>query len=160
MLSKYRGGSIKASGCRGIEFRRYRCGSSAGSSISRTSFEPRKEAEEETMILTSHFDANGHFIHPCCKCGKEAVFGSDVSLRSGKLGTWHCGECNPIATVRGNSNAEAELRAALPKGVPPGATHCQQCGQRGAVGYRKTAGDLVWFCEEHRLAKFWADAKA
>jgi hypothetical protein len=33
------------------------------------------------------------------------------------------------------------------------------CGQAGAFGYRNHAGDLVWYCNEHRLAEHWADAR-
>jgi len=46
------------------------------------------------MTLIPHIDADGHFIHPCSQCGKpNAPFGSGVSLREGKLGTWLCGTC-------------------------------------------------------------------
>ena len=40
-----------------------------------------------------HFDADEHFIHPCCICGEHANFGFGVSLRNGKLGKWYCGKC-------------------------------------------------------------------
>jgi hypothetical protein len=42
-----------------------------------------------------YFDAAGRFIHPCCRCGKPAMLGFGVSLRTGKLGTWYCGGCAP-----------------------------------------------------------------
>jgi hypothetical protein len=32
------------------------------------------------------------------------------------------------------------------------------CGSRGLFGYR-TESKLTWYCEEHRLAQWWADAR-
>jgi hypothetical protein len=45
-----------------------------------------------------YFDAEGRFIHPCRCCGKPAMLGFGVSLRTGKFGTWYCGDCKPSAT--------------------------------------------------------------
>jgi ParB-like nuclease domain len=36
---------------------------------------------------------------------------------------------------------------------------CPRCSSRGAFGYRNEAGALVWYCEQHRLAQWWADAR-
>jgi hypothetical protein len=44
-----------------------------------------------------HFNADGHFIHRCCKCGDLALFGVGVNLRKDKLGTWFCAQCKPQA---------------------------------------------------------------
>jgi hypothetical protein len=60
------------------------------------------KAVEVAMSLEPHFDAAGHFIHPCHRCGQAAVFGSGVSLRKGKLGTWLCGVCK-LGTVTRDS---------------------------------------------------------
>ena len=111
--------------------------------------------------MRSHFDAAGHFIHRCDKCGEPGVLGSGVSLRNGKLGTWHCGRCKLGAIARhpSDNKTEASLRAALQESVPQGSDCCPHCGEPGVLGYRNEAGQLVWFCEEHRPAKFWADAK-
>jgi hypothetical protein len=46
---------------------------------------------------TPRFDEAGRFIHPCCKCGRDAFFGTGVNLRSVEFGTWFCGECKPHA---------------------------------------------------------------
>jgi hypothetical protein len=89
------------------------------------------------------------------------VFGSDVSLRKGKLGTWLCGGCKLGARTRdpGNKTAEASLRRALQESMPQGSNYCPHCGALGALGYRNEAGRFVWFCEPHAPAKFWADAR-
>jgi len=39
------------------------------------------------------------------------------------------------------------------------APRCQQCGRLGEFGYRWNDGSMRWFCGEHRLAQFWADAR-
>jgi hypothetical protein len=44
---------------------------------------------------TPHFDEAGRFIHPCCKCGRDAHLGIAVNLRVGALGTWFCTQCKP-----------------------------------------------------------------
>jgi hypothetical protein len=36
---------------------------------------------------------------------------------------------------------------------------CPTYGAPGVFGYRDAAGVLVWYCERHRLAQFWADAR-
>ena len=36
---------------------------------------------------------------------------------------------------------------------------CARCDQPGIFGYRNQDGELVWYCTEHRLAQFWADAR-
>jgi hypothetical protein len=33
------------------------------------------------------------------------------------------------------------------------------CGLSGQFGYRDQFGTLVWYCTEHRLAKYWSDAR-
>ena len=39
------------------------------------------------------------------------------------------------------------------------APRCQQCGGVSEFGYRRNDGSMRWFCGEHRLAQFWADAR-
>jgi hypothetical protein len=34
------------------------------------------------------------------------------------------------------------------------------CGKPVKFGYRNKSGDLDWFCADHRLAEWWADARA
>jgi hypothetical protein len=34
------------------------------------------------------------------------------------------------------------------------------CGKPVEFGYRNKSGDLDWFCADHRLAEWWADARA
>lgn len=41
------------------------------------------------------YDAEGHLIHHCAVCGKEAGFGYGVSLLRNQLGTWFCKEHRP-----------------------------------------------------------------
>ncbi|MGO9631515.1 MAG: hypothetical protein ACLPXW_21320 [Xanthobacteraceae bacterium] len=36
---------------------------------------------------------------------------------------------------------------------------CPQCDQSGIFGYRDQDGRLIWYCNQHRLAQFWADAR-
>jgi hypothetical protein len=36
---------------------------------------------------------------------------------------------------------------------------CVKCQQLGVFGYRDRDGQLIWYCSEHRLAQFWADAR-
>jgi len=37
---------------------------------------------------------------------------------------------------------------------------CPHCAERGLFGYRdKQTGEMVWYCTEHRLAQYWADAR-
>jgi hypothetical protein len=37
---------------------------------------------------------------------------------------------------------------------------CTCCGSIGELfGYRDQAGNLLWYCEQHRLAQWWADAR-
>ena len=33
------------------------------------------------------------------------------------------------------------------------------CGKPGLFGYKDQSGKLVWYCERHRLGKWWADAR-
>jgi hypothetical protein len=47
------------------------------------------------MTAEPHFDADDNFIHRCCECGEEALFGYGVSLRHGRLGTWCCVKHKP-----------------------------------------------------------------
>src|SRR5262249_55666353 len=37
---------------------------------------------------------------------------------------------------------------------------CPQCGAAGEFGYRNIYGAMRWFCASHRLAPFWAGARA
>jgi hypothetical protein len=37
---------------------------------------------------------------------------------------------------------------------------CPQCGVDGVFGYLKKDGDLIWYCADHRLGRFWADARS
>jgi hypothetical protein len=39
------------------------------------------------------------------------------------------------------------------------ACQCPTCGADGAFGYRDQNGTMVWYCERHRLATYWADAR-
>ena len=34
------------------------------------------------------------------------------------------------------------------------------CGKPAEFGYRNKSGALDWFCADHRLAEWWADARA
>jgi hypothetical protein len=52
-----------------------------------------------------YFDADGRYIHRCSRCDKPAMLGFGVSLRTGKLGTWYCGDCAPAQT---NEQGEAD----------------------------------------------------
>jgi hypothetical protein len=36
---------------------------------------------------------------------------------------------------------------------------CPQCGVDGVFGYRNKDGDLIWYCADHRLGRFWADVR-
>jgi hypothetical protein len=40
------------------------------------------------------YDAEGRFVHYCA-CGEWGSFGYNVSLRTGRLGTWYCREHRP-----------------------------------------------------------------
>lgn len=37
-----------------------------------------------------YFDTDGHFIHPCTVCSRDAGYGFDVSLHTGRMGRWFC----------------------------------------------------------------------
>jgi hypothetical protein len=57
------------------------------------------ETSSPVNELAPHFDAEGRFIHRCCRCGKAAMLGFGVNLRIDELGTWYCGQpCNPPET--------------------------------------------------------------
>ena len=48
----------------------------------------------------------------------------------------------------------------LPTPEPSPFETCATCGREAQFGYRAAAsGGLVWFCAEHRRAKWWADAR-
>jgi hypothetical protein len=37
---------------------------------------------------------------------------------------------------------------------------CPKCNQSAVFGYRnKDTGEMAWYCTEHRLGQFWADAR-
>jgi hypothetical protein len=37
---------------------------------------------------------------------------------------------------------------------------CPQCGRWGLFGYRsKQSGELIWYCADHRLGQYYADAR-
>jgi hypothetical protein len=36
---------------------------------------------------------------------------------------------------------------------------CARCDQPGIFGYRDQNGKLIWYCTQHRLAQYWADAR-
>jgi len=40
------------------------------------------------------YDEEGRFVHYCA-CGEWGSFGYNVSLRTGRLGTWYCREHRP-----------------------------------------------------------------
>jgi hypothetical protein len=53
--------------------------------------------------------------------------------------------------------ASARLSAAAPSGP---LEICARCGQQARFGYRNSAtGTLSWFCADHHLAQWWADAR-
>jgi hypothetical protein len=53
-----------------------------------------------------------------------------------------------------------EFLKQLPKPEPAPFEACATCGREAHFGYRDAAsGGLVWFCAEHRRAKWWADAR-
>jgi hypothetical protein len=41
----------------------------------------------------------------------------------------------------------------------PDQTQCSKCGNAAEFGYI-TEGAMTWYCGEHRLARYWADARA
>lgn len=41
------------------------------------------------------YDADGHFIHTCEVCGRDAGYGFGVHLMADKLGRWFCAEHKP-----------------------------------------------------------------
>jgi hypothetical protein len=53
-------------------------------------------------------------------------------------------------------NAEIEASPARAGGDRPA---CPGCGSEGFWGFKNKIGALVWYCDQHRPAKFWADAK-
>jgi hypothetical protein len=55
-------------------------------------------------IRALHIDAEGHLIHPCCWCGRDAFVGRGVNLRANKLGDWHCTDCEPLPPRRERSS--------------------------------------------------------
>jgi hypothetical protein len=55
---------------------------------------------------------------------------------------------------------EYELTMSLAKPVDSLAIYaCPQCGVEGVFGYRNKEGGLIWYCADHRLGRFWADAR-
>ena len=36
---------------------------------------------------------------------------------------------------------------------------CARCDQPGLFGYRDQGDALTWYCSQHRLGQFWADAQ-
>ena len=36
---------------------------------------------------------------------------------------------------------------------------CPQCGRFGIFGYHNQEGALIWYCGQHRLGRFYADAR-
>jgi hypothetical protein len=53
-----------------------------------------------------------------------------------------------------------ELLAQLPTPPPSPFEPCANCDAEGHFGYRDAeSGELLWFCREHRLGTWWADAR-
>jgi hypothetical protein len=62
-----------------------------------------------------------------------------------------------------NERWQAERRERLGRPPPPPpepvrAEPCQ-CGAPGKFGYKDKSGKLVWYCTQHRLSEWWADAR-
>ena len=36
---------------------------------------------------------------------------------------------------------------------------CPRCGRFGIFGYHNQEGALIWYCGQHRLGRFYADAR-
>jgi hypothetical protein len=36
---------------------------------------------------------------------------------------------------------------------------CPRCGRIGIFGYHNQEGALIWYCGQHRLGRFYADAR-
>ena len=36
---------------------------------------------------------------------------------------------------------------------------CPRCGRLGIFGYHDREGALIWYCGQHRLGRFYADAR-
>jgi hypothetical protein len=55
---------------------------------------------------------------------------------------------------------EKAFLASLPKPPPSPFQVCASCSAEAHFGYKDAeTGQLVWFCELHRLGKWWADAR-
>lgn len=59
-----------------------------------------------------------------------------------------------------SQSVKTELKAEGAVELVPPAVPCCTCGARAHFGYRDKAGEMRWFCAEHRLAQCWADARA
>jgi hypothetical protein len=72
-----------------------------------------------------------------------------------------CPQCGQ--TIRSSIESATEAvasRAALSTDIcsrVPGA--CPRCGRFGIFGYHDQEGALIWYCGEHRLGRFFADAR-
>jgi hypothetical protein len=51
------------------------------------------------------------------------------------------------------------MTAVIDREAEETAPRCPQCGAAGQFGYRDVYGAMRWFCANHRLAQFWADAR-
>ena len=77
------------------------------------------------MVTEPYFNADDNFIHRCCECGEEALFGYGVSLRRGRLGTWYCTKHKPQTMA-------ADLRPAAPANGPMAARLVRDEGVAGS----------------------------
>ena len=64
-----------------------------------------------------------------------------------------------IDSTEHDSEIFLEMRLTMSLAQPSERTTCPQCGLDGVFGYRNKDGDLIWNCADHRLGRFWADAR-
>jgi hypothetical protein len=43
--------------------------------------------------------------------------------------------------------------------IGAGAINCPTCGARGVFGYRHPVDGMRWYCSDHRLGQWYADAR-
>jgi hypothetical protein len=57
----------------------------------------------------------------------------------------------------GGTEAKLSENEKITAGLPR--HRCAKCEQSGGFGYRDHASTLIWYCDLHRLAQYWADAR-